>query len=268
MELEQYTHVKQSVRKLLNIDLEHYKDEQMRRRLDSWLVRSGAPDWREYFKRLPGDPKELSRFRDYLTINVSAFYRDFERWQTLQQTIVPELLKENAAMHPLRTGLTVWSAGCSIGAEPYSLAMMLDEIPAARRHTIVATDLDRGALMKSKARGPYTADEIQNLTPSQRAAYLEPGGPPFFMRSGMEKRIDFREHNMLADPFPQDVDLILCRNVVIYFTNETKEQLYRRFHQALRPNGVLFVGVTEILPHPLEIGFRSHGISFYKKYRV
>jgi chemotaxis protein methyltransferase CheR len=146
--------------------------------------------------------------------------------------------------------------------------MMLDEIPAARRHTIVATDLDRGALMKSKARGPYTADEIQNLTPSQRAAYLEPGGPPFFMRSGMEKRIDFREHNMLADPFPQDVDLILCRNVVIYFTNETKEQLYRRFHQALRPNGVLFVGVTEILPHPLEIGFRSHGISFYKKYRV
>jgi chemotaxis protein methyltransferase CheR len=267
MDVEQYTQVKQSVRRLLDIDLEHYKDEQMRRRLDSWLVRSGALDWREYFKRLPADAKELSRFRDYLTINVSAFYRDYERWQTLQQVVIPGLLKENMAAFPARSELKIWSAGCSIGAEPYSLAMLLDDFPNPGRHKLIATDLDRGALAKARARGPYTADEVQNLTPAQRAAYLEPGGPPYFVRAGLEKRLDFREHNMLADPFPEDIDLILCRNVVIYFTNETKEQLYRRFHRALRPDGVLFVGVTEIIPHPQEIGFRSHGISFYKKMR-
>ncbi len=265
MEVETYLMVKSSIKKMLDISLDHYKDEQMRRRLDSWLVRSGSPDWNDYFKRLRSDAKELSRFRDYLTINVSAFFRDPERWNYLKEHILPGLLRDLLHLTPPRNGLRIWSAGCSIGAEPYTLAMLLDELSPGRRHLITATDLDRGALAKSRSRGPYTAEEAQNLTPAQRAAYLEASGPPFYVRDALGKKIEFKEHNLLTDPPPMDNDLIVCRNVVIYFTTEAKEQLYRKFYQALRPGGVLYVGATEIIPRPQEIGFRTFGISFYQK---
>jgi chemotaxis protein methyltransferase CheR len=162
-------------------------------------------------------------------------------------------------------GLRVWSAGCSIGAEPYSLAILLDELYPRRRHNILATDLDRGALAKSRARGPYNPDEITGLSQAQRAAYLEPGGPPFYVRESLYRKVDFREHDLFRDPFPTDLDLIVCRNVVIYFTNQAKEMLYQKFHQALRPGGIFFVGATEIIPHPQTIGFRNCGVSFYQK---
>ena len=265
MDLQTYAQVKISVKKLLNLNLDYYKDEQMRRRLDSWLVRAGAPDWITYFHRLRNDPTELSRFRNYLTINVSTFFRDPERWQSLSTGIIPNIIKD-----PLRNGnqgggLRVWSAGCSIGAEPYSLAIMLDELVPGRRHYILATDLDQGALAQARAGGPYNVQDIQNFTAPQRATYIQPGGPPYLMHSKLSRQIEFREHNLLTDPTEENFDLIVCRNVVIYFTTEAKDLLYRKFYQALRPGGILFVGATEIIPRPHEIGFRSSGISFYQK---
>ncbi len=258
MELELYTQVKRSVKTLLDINLDHYKDEQMRRRLDSWLVRSGAATWPDYFRRVRLDDQERERLRNYLTINVSAFFRDPERWHDLGQNVIPELSK--AAPR-----LRVWSAGCSIGLEPYSLAMLLDEMTPLRRHTLIATDLDRGALAKARARGPYSAQDMQNLSEAQRARYFEPGNPPSCVTPSLARHVQFREHNLLDDEFEGEFDLIVCRNVVIYFTNTAKDRLYRKFHAALKPGGVLFVGSTEIIPHATEIGFRSHGISFYRK---
>lgn len=258
METEIYSQVKHSIRGLLDINLDYYKDEQMKRRLDSWLVRSGSPSWPEYLRRLRTDTTELARLRDYLTINVSSFFRDPERWAALRQTVVPELMRG-------RPRLRVWSAGCSIGLEPYSLAILLDEVSPGRRHQLLATDLDRGALAKAKARGPYSADDVQNVTASQRQQYFDPGGPPWFVQTSLATRITFREQNMLADEFEKDFDLIVCRNVVIYFTEAAKTELYRKFNQALRPGGILFVGGTEIVPHAQELGFRNHGISFYER---
>jgi len=140
----------------------------MRRRLDSWLVRSGAPDWKTYFDRVRIDEKERTRFRDYITINVSAFFRDPERWKSLAEMVLPRLLKESLGRVGSENGLRIWSAGCSIGAEPYTLAILLDEMAPRRRHSILATDYDLGALNKARQGGPYTAEEIQNLTPAQR----------------------------------------------------------------------------------------------------
>jgi chemotaxis protein methyltransferase CheR len=260
MELEQYAHIKRSVQSLLNINLGAYKDEQMRRRLDSWLVRSGSPSWEAYLRLLRGDTLELSRFRDYLTINVSAFFRDPERWQVLRQAILPELLKDSLYLRPLGAGLRIWSAGCSMGAEPYSLAILLDDLAPARRHTLLATDLDRSILKKAQAGGPYTSEEIQNIPASHRPACFAPGGPPYYIQPRLARRVTFREHNLLSEPFETDFDLIVCRNVVIYFTGETKEHLFRKFWTALRPGGVLFLGGTEILPRPNDFGFHSVAI--------
>jgi chemotaxis protein methyltransferase CheR len=259
MDLDVYTQVKVSVKRLLNIDLTAYKDEQMRRRLDSWLLRCGAATWEDYNRRLKDDPNELKRFRDYLTINVSEFFRDAERWATLRSTVLPHLLQSSGR------SLRVWSAGCSIGPEPYSLAILLQEITPLTQHYLLATDLDRSALEKARQRGPFTAQEVKNVTPVQLQKHFEPGGPPHFVKPGLASKIQFREQNMLNDPFETGFDLILCRNVIIYFTAEAKAGLYQKFVNALRPGGVLFLGGTEIIPHPQTIGLSNLGICFYLK---
>jgi chemotaxis protein methyltransferase CheR len=262
METNQYTQVKTQIWRLMRIDLTSYKSEQMCRRLDSWLVRTNSQNWDEYFRRVQEDPKELRRFRDYLTINVSEFFRDGERWTSLKTQILPELLKDSQQRQP-RAGLKIWSAGCSTGQEPYTLAMIMDELAPASNHQIQATDLDRGALQKAIARGPYSADDIRNVTSERRQKYFEPGGPPFFVKEKIAQKVKFRELNLLMDAFETNYDLIVCRNVIIYFTTEAKNELYKHFQAALRPGGILFLGGTEVIPRPTEIGLRSNGISFY-----
>ncbi|HEY9077937.1 MAG TPA: protein-glutamate O-methyltransferase CheR [Anaerolineaceae bacterium] len=265
MEPEVYNTIKANIKKLLDIDLSYYKDEQMKRRLDSWLVRSGASSWEEYFHRVRTNPDEMTRLRNYLTINVTEFFRDIERWQYLRTTVIPALLKDIPAARGIREGLRIWSAGCSIGVEPYTLAILLDEITAVRNHYILATDLDRGALKKARERGPYTAEETRNITPAQRSTYFDPGGPPYYITQKIANRITFKEQNLLADPFEQNFDLIVCRNVVIYFTQDAKNLLYQKFSQALRPGGILFLGGTEIIPRPQDFGLKNFGISFYTR---
>lgn len=262
MELDVYSRIKTVVKTNIGIDLEHYKDEQMRRRLDSWLVRSGMKSWDDYFARIKIDPDELLKFRNYLTINVTEFYRDSERWKHLQSTVFPLLLQQSSTSKP---GLRVWSAGCSIGAEPFTLAMILDEIAPNRKHYILGTDLDKGAISRALSGGAFLQEEVRGLSPAQRAAYLRPGGPPFYVIESLIKKINFREQNMISDTFENEFDLIVCRNVVIYFTSETKDILYKKFTASLRKGGILFIGGTEIIPHPQDFGLKSIGISFYQR---
>jgi chemotaxis protein methyltransferase CheR len=264
MDQDLYRQIKTRVQSLMGINLDPYKDEQMRRRLDSWLARSAAPDWDTYFFRIKDNAAEMERFRDYLTINVTEFFRDPERWNYVRQNILPELLQKSNTDKKLDgSGLRIWSAGCSTGAEAGTLSILLDELSPGKKHYILATDLDRGALVKAKAGGPYVAEEVRNLSPVQKSNYLKPGGPPYYLNSSLVNRVTFREQNLLADTFETNFDLIVCRNVVIYFTAETKTFLYQKFHDALRLGGVLFVGGTEIIPRPQEFGYRSTGFSFY-----
>ncbi len=261
MELEEYQQIKTVVKTLIGIDLEHYKDEQMRRRLDSWLVRSGLRSWEDYFGKVKVDKDELLKFRNYLTINVTEFYRDAERWKYLQSNIMPLLLRES----PMRPGMRIWSAGCSIGAEPFTLGMILEELTPNRKHYILGTDLDKGAIARASSGGAFIQEEVRGLSPEQRAAYIRPGGPPYYVVDSLVKKITFREQNMISDAFETDFDLIVCRNVVIYFTSATKDLLYKKFAGSLRKGGILFIGGTEIIPHPQDFGLKSIGISFYQK---
>lgn len=262
MEQEVYDQVKSSVKRILNIDLTYYKDEQMKRRLDSWLVRMSASSWGDYFQMIAKNPVELSRFRDYLTINVTEFFRDPERWQMLRQNLLPVLLKGSRnAGEPFR----IWSAGCSIGVEAYTLAMLMEEAVPGTAVSILATDLDKGALQKARARGPYRAEEVRNLSPEQRLRYMDTVNGQFYVKSALSRSIRFEEQDLNADKFGTRFDLIVCRNVIIYFTSEAKQSLYAKFHGALRPGGLLFLGGTEIIPSAKEMGFRNQGYSFYTK---
>ncbi len=263
MDANVYTQVKASIKQKLRIDLTNYKDEQMKRRLDSWLVRVQANTWNDYFNLLSKDSNELEKFRDYLTINVTEFFRDPHRWETLRLDVLPYLL-HNSKDNKQSDGLRLWSAGCSTGAETYTMAMIMAEAAPGQKYTLWGTDLDRGALLKAKSRGPYTQDDIRSLPPIQRRKYLTPAAP-HYVNEGLQKNIRFQETDLLADRFESGFDLIVCRNVVIYFTTEAKDLLYAKFSAALRPGGVLFVGGTEIISGPHKYGLQNFGVSFYKK---
>jgi chemotaxis protein methyltransferase CheR len=265
MEQEVYLKIRSSVKKMLNIDLSGYKDEQMKRRLDSWIIRMGDPSWDAYFSRLTTQENELSRFRDYLTINVTEFFRDSDRWNALKVNILPGLIADIRNSKQTDRKLRIWSAGCSIGAEPYTLLMILEELSPTIGFSILATDLDRGALEKAKNGGPFRQDEVKNLNEKQLSRYFRKDFPPYFIKEEHTKKIIFQEKNLITDPYDKDFDLIVCRNVIIYFTSDVKSVLNLKFKNALRTGGILFLGGTEIISRPIEFGLKNMSISFYQK---
>lgn len=264
MEDREYAYIKHKVLSLTNVDLDGYKSPQMQRRLRTFLLRSGHPNWPAFFRAIQDDPQKIDQLKNYLTINVTAFFRDPDKYRRLQEIVLPALLRG----HPK---LNVWSAGCSHGHEPYSLAILLAEATSPYRpHYILATDIDHSALDKAQAGGPYSSEELEHVSSPLIARYFEqrPGG--YWVSKRLQRKITFSYHDMLAAPFilppgGEGYDLIVCRNVVIYFTVEVKNQLYRRFHDALRPGGVLFVGGTEIIPRASDIGFEIMEMSFYRR---
>jgi chemotaxis protein methyltransferase CheR len=259
MESQEYNYITREILHLVGVDLNCYKSQQMQRRLNTFLLRSGHANWPSYFRSVRDDPGALRKLKDYLTINVSSFFRDPEKYAYLKEVILPQLLQDHSS-------LRIWSAGCSHGQEPYTLAMILFELTDPfRPHNILATDLDLSALEYARSGGPYAGEEVANLPAACLSRYFArvPGG--YQVKKDLCRHITFRQHNLLADRFESRFDLIICRNVVIYFTAEVKDQLYRRFRDSLRPGGVLFVGGTEIVSKASEIGFESTGISFYRR---
>ncbi|MCP4537026.1 MAG: protein-glutamate O-methyltransferase CheR [Chloroflexi bacterium] len=264
MDPREYTFIKRKVLTLTGVDLNCYKTPQVQRRLKTYLVRSGHPNWHIFFRAAQNDPETISKLKDYLTINVSSFFRDTEKFDYLQNAVLPDLLRG----HPK---LNVWSAGCSHGHETYTLAIILAETTGFyRQHYIVGTDIDRSALDRAQAGGPYTDEEVSKIPPALFDRYLgrKSSGDQddgHYIIKSLQRRISFRYQNLLADPFEHGFDLIVCRNVVIYFTVEVKNRLYKRFYEALRPGGVLFVGGTEVISKATELGFETAGISFYRR---
>lgn len=253
----EYNYVKHQIRQLTGVDLNSYKAPQMQRRLQAYLTRVNCPNWPKFFKILRANPVELNKLKDYLTINVSAFFRDPEKYKFLQTVALPDLLRQHPA-------LRVWSAGCARGQEVYSLAMLLAEAAPEAAHHLLATDIDHSALAWAKAGGPYTADDIAHAPVHLRLRYFESRDNVYWIKEDIRRLVTFRQHNLLADPIAGKFDLIICRNVVIYFQAEAKDKLYRRFHGALKPGGILFVGGTEIVPKANDIGFEAMNVSFYR----
>jgi chemotaxis protein methyltransferase CheR len=259
MEAREYIFVKRKVLNLTGVDLDCYKTPQVQRRLRTYLVRSGHADWHRFFRDIQDDQAALGKFKDYLTINVSSFFRDIEKFEYLRKAILPELTNG----HPK---LRVWSAGCSHGHEPYTLSILLAEATGIyRQHEILATDIDRSALDRAQAGGPYSTDEVDKVPPHLLDRYFRACDDGYYVIQSLRRKITFHYHNLLADSFEGGFDMIVCRNVVIYFTAEVKERLYKRFLQALRPGGILFVGSTEVVPGATNLGLESAGISFYRR---
>jgi len=243
---------------LTGIDLDGYRGAQLERRLGAFLARRGFPDVAALAVALEADPALLEEFRNYLTINVSEFFRNPDRFEELRNRILPELL----ARSPV---LRIWSAGCSIGAEIYSVAMILAELTPGRRHYLVGTDIDRPVLERAR-RAVFTEQEVRLVPERLLRRFFQVGQDgAYHLDRRLAETVEFRYHNLLRDPLLADMDLILCRNVVIYFTEEAKERLYRGFRDSLRPGGYLFLGGTEMIFNARHLGLEPVSPCFYRK---
>lgn len=256
--MDKYETFKKNIDKLVNIDLNYYKEKQMKRRITSLMNRNGYDDFDNYFLALKSNKELLNQFINYLTINVSEFYRNPAQWEVLEKDILPNLINKK------RKPLKVWSAACSTGEEPYSLVMLLNKFYSLRDIKILATDIDEEAMNKAKI-GLYTEKSLENLPPGFKEKYFQKTGSSYKINNDIKSSVEFKKIDLLKDTFPSNMDLISCRNVMIYFTDEAKNLLYEKFYHSLSKKGVFFVGSTEQIILPERYNFESLKTFFYKK---
>lgn len=242
---------------LTGIDLALYKEAQMKRRLTTLRQRRGYDTFASYFQVVQRDKELLAELLDRMTINVSEFWRNPNRWEVLEGRFLPELLQRSRR-------IKCWSAACSTGEEPYSLAMILARQGALGDARLVATDIDDNALAKAKL-GVYHERSLKDVPKAYIDAYFRKEGESYYVADELKRGVAFAKGNLLTDPFDGGFDLIICRNVMIYFTEEAKALLYRKFSDALRPGGILFVGSTEQIFSPGQYGLASADTFFYRK---
>ena len=245
------------VYKEYNINLSAYKSNQLHRRINSLISRVGAASIDEYVELLKKDVVQRKKFMDFFTINVTEFFRNPDIFEDLGKKLVEDNKNKNK---PLR----VWSAACSIGSEPYSIAMMLDDILPGRKHEIYATDIDNTILERAKL-GEYTTAEIKNIKETYIKKYFLQVGDKYKVIPALKAMVTFKKHDLILDKYENNFDLIVCRNVVIYFNPETKNEIYNKFYMALNKGGLLFVGATESIYDYREYGFEKASTFLYRK---
>ena len=257
--VKDYEEFKKVVLTLTGIDLNAYKERQMKRRIDTLISRNNYDQYDSYSKALRENKDIFEEFVNYLTINVSEFYRNPALWKTLEDVVLPDLINK------FGPNLKIWSAACSTGDEPYSLAMvMAKKVPMNKIH-IIATDIDSQVLEKAQM-GVYGANSLNGLPDEYKNKYFDKMGEKAYKISDeIKKCVEFKKHNLLKDAYPNGCHLVVCRNVMIYFTEEAKQEIYQKFHDALVKDGCLFVGNTEQIINYKDLGFGFNKLFFYNK---
>lgn len=253
-----YEYFKKSVFELTKIDLNAYKEKQMKRRIDTLIDKHRVVGYENYVQLLKTDKEKFEEFVSYLTINVSEFYRNPEQWDLMDKEIIPELISK------FGKNLKIWSAACSTGDEPYSLVMALSRHIPLNQIKIFATDIDKQILEKAKL-GLYNEKSIENVPKDFKEKYFEKVGSSYRIKDEIKSRVEFKQHNLLKDVYPTDMHMIVCRNVLIYFTEEAKEEIFRKYCASLKSKGVLFIGSTEQIINYKEIGFERKNSFYYDK---
>lgn len=253
-----YEYFIKEVEKLTQIDLSAYKQNQMKRRIDALIAKHKIDGYEAYIKTLKTDKDKFEEFVDYITINVSEFYRNPEQWTYLKERVFPQLIKDFGQT------LKIWSAACSTGDEPYSLVMALSDFVPLNRIQIMATDINWQVIEKAKI-GLYSEKSVASVPEDKKKKFFIQNGKFYQISDEVKKCVTFKEHNLLKDPYPKDMHLIVCRNVLIYFTEDAKDEVFQKYYSSLAPNGVLFIGSTEQILRYKEMGYKRMDSFFYQK---
>lgn len=255
---EGYEKFKKDIFALTSIDLDAYKEKQMKRRIDTLIAKNKITNYAGYVALLKKDKEKFEQFINFLTINVSEFYRNKEQWTLLDKEVFPELIKR------FGKNIKIWSAACSTGDEPYSLVMALTKHLPLNQIKITATDIDRQVLDKAKV-GLYNQKSIEAVPDEFKKKYFTKIGASYQISNEIKSRVDFKQSNLLKDQYPNGCHLIVCRNVLIYFTEEAKEEIYKKFNASLVKDGILFIGSTEQIMNYKDLNYERKKSFFFQK---
>ena len=253
-----YEWFKKAVFDLTKIDLNAYKEKQMKRRIDTLIAKNSVTGYDKYIAFLKADTAKFEEFINYLTINVSEFYRNADQWRVLDQQIIPELISKYGK------NLKIWSAACSTGDEPYSLVMALSRHIPLEQIKIHATDLDKQVIAKAKV-GLYNEKSVASVPDDLKRKFFTKVGLSYQISDQVKRRVEVAQHNLLKDAYRDGWHMIVCRNVLIYFTEEAKNEVFIKFQKALARGGLLFIGSTEQIINYKEIGYDRKNSFFYEK---
>lgn len=256
--LENYEKFKKDVLKLTKIDLDSYKERQMKRRIDTLISRHQISSYDAYVHALKDDSNLFDEFVNYLTINVSEFYRNPEQWKILDTEVIPQLISRYGR------NLKIWSAACSTGDEPYSLVMALSRHLPLNQIKIIATDIDKQVLAKAKL-GLYNEKSLSSVPDDLKQRFFKKIGPSYQIGDEIKRQVEFKEHDLIKDAYPSDCHMIVCRNVLIYFTDKAKDDIYMKFNHSLVKHGILFIGSTEQIINYNTMGYTRARSFFYEK---
>lgn len=257
MNLGSYEQFKFYFKNKTGLDLNCYKQAQMQRRIEQFITNKGEISFQAFREHLERDPDLMTAFIRHLTINVSQFFRDNNQWDILRQRILPLLLET-------KHSLKIWSAGCSAGQEAYTISTILHEYFPNILYSILGTDIDLAVLDQAKS-GIYKPGDLQGMPSHLMQKYFRESPAGFIIKDYLKQHVSFQHRNLLTSSFDTGFDLIMCRNVVIYFTEETKNNLYKRFSQSLRSGGILFTGSTEQIFNLKDLGLKAVAPFFYQK---
>ena len=279
MAVNDYGYLKDQILKLTKVDLNAYKEAQMKRRIDQPITKKGIRDYPTYIKLLSTDRDAMEEFLNHFTINVSEFYRNPDQWEFMDKEVIPMLIQR------FGKNLKIWSAACSTGDEPYSLVMALSKHLPLNMIRIYATDIDATIIQKAK-RGIYDEKSLAGVPKDLKAKYfrklndkemdaVKPIGESdpvaslkvaYAVSDEIKSRVTFKKANLLEPrDYMKDYHMIVCRNVLIYFTEDAKDQVFRRFHDSLVHEGILFIGSTEQITGYQKMNYGRKNSFFYER---
>lgn len=279
----EYSWFKKKIEEIAGVNLESYRPEQMRRLMEKMLDQRGARNYVDFIKYLKESPERVREFKDGMTINVSSLFRDNKRWTELNAKLyeIAKNIKPGRGSGA-RSDFRAWSAGCSIGAEPFTISTLLNELstgPGMPRFSfeVLCTDIDPAILDRARE-GVFTDRETAEVPPRLMRKYFKEIPDPqtpwsaktaasaFYRASdALRESLRFKAHNLLDEKWESGFDLIVCRNVLIYFTGESKARLFEKFQGALNGGGLLFIGGTEVIFSPSQFGLECAATGIYKK---
>jgi two-component system CheB/CheR fusion protein len=229
-------------------DFKHYKRATVLRRIERRMQVTGQPDLSGYYRYLQDNPEETKSLLEDMLIGVTNFFRDREAFEALERDVVPQLVSAAISAQREKEEIRVWSAGCSTGEEVYSLSMLLtDQLQldaSAASLQLFATDIDERAISVGRA-GLYPQAIITDVPPSRLRHYFLKEDDHYRIRKEIREKVLFAKHSLLSDPPFSQIDLIVCRNLLIYLDREVQREILQMFHFSLRPGGFLFLGSSE-----------------------
>ena len=232
-----------------------YNDAYLDRRITARMRRTGTDSYDEYQRLLERDDGEREELLDSLSINVTGFFRNPEAWESLR-TVLRDLTDEHRRV-------TLWSAPCADGREPYSAAMLALDDPEIddRSVSILGTDINDD-ILRAARRGTYetshTTDIAEELAPlDDYSRYIDQDGDAFAVRDRVQNMVEFEQHDLIRGDAKRDFDLVFCRNLLIYIDGEYKVPIFETIEASLREGGYLMIGMTETLPTACRDSFEA-----------